>query len=163
VFDEWHHGFGRQPSITRVATRFLADNPIGRTLGQLSLAAVLLLAAVGSRPSPPAPSESRMRRSPLEHVRALSLAYSRVSATRTATRLLVRGLRRRLRLTGTASTARSQSDDEFLEQLRLRFPVLESEVENVSRALQQPLNSKGLTSVGQDLATIERAVTRANQ
>jgi hypothetical protein len=163
VFDEWRHGYGRQPSITRVATRFLADNPLGRTMGQLSLAGVLLIAAVGSRPAPPAPSGKRMRRSPLEHVRALSLAYSRVSATRTATRLLVRGLRRRLRLTGTASTARSQSDEEFLEQLRLRFPALASEVDNVSRALQRPLDRMGLTAVGRDLATIERTVTRANQ
>jgi hypothetical protein len=160
VFDEFHHGFGRQPSITRVAARFMADTPIGRTLSQLSLAGVVLLLALGSKPAPAAPVAHRPRRSPLEHVRALSLAYSQVSATRTATRLLVRGMRRRLRLTGTGGAVRTLPDADFLAQLRLRFPALVDEIDSVVNALERPVSPDNFIRVGRNLASIERAVSR---
>lgn len=158
VFDEYHHGYGVQPSITRVATRFIAANPLGRMLGQVSLATVVLLAAAAARPAQPAPPAQRTRRSPLEHVSALAHAYSRISATRTATRLLVRGLRRRLRLTATTSPTRTQSDEEFLEHLATRFPALAADVAAVRRALGSTIAGKELVSVGRGIATIERTI-----
>ena len=160
VFDEFHHGFGRQPSITRVAARFMVDTPIGRVLSHLSLAGVVLLLALGSRPAPPAPAEPRARRSPLEHVRALSRAYSQVSATRTATKRLLRGGRRRLRLTGTGGAARTLTDGDFLAQLRLRFPALADEIDSVATALERPVSPQQFVRVGRNLASIERTVSR---
>lgn len=158
VFDEYHHGYGRHPSITRVATRFIAGNPVGRMLGQVSLAAVVLLATAASRPAQPAPVTPRIRRSPLEHVSALAHAYSQISATRTVTRLLVRGLRRRLRFTAVTSPMRAQSDEEFLEQLGTRFPALRVDLDRIKRALASRVTKNELEAVGRSIATIERTV-----
>ena len=159
VFDEYHHGYGIHPSITRVTARFIAFNPVGRALGQVSLAGIVLLAAAAARPSPSAPARPRSRRSPLEHVNALALAYSRISATRTVARLLVRGLRRRLRYTASAGPMRAQSDEEFLEHLGTRFPALSDDLARVRRALAASVDRNELVAVGRSIATIERTVT----
>ncbi|HEX6251388.1 MAG TPA: DUF4350 domain-containing protein [Gemmatimonadaceae bacterium] len=159
VFDEYHHGYGTHPSVTRVTTRFVASHPVGRTLGHLSLAGVVLLAAAAARPAPPAPARARSRRSPLEHVNALALAYSRIQATRTVARLLVRGLRRRLRYTASAGPLRTQSDDEFLQHLAKRFPAVTQDLERVRGALRSPVGRNELVAVGRSIATIERTVT----
>jgi hypothetical protein len=161
VFDEYRHGFGQHPSIARVTRRFLAGNPAGRGLAQLVVAGVVLIAAVGSRPTPPAPTERERRRSPLEHVRALSLAYSRISATRTATKLLVRGLRRRLRLTGSDRPGLTHSDREFLEHIAQRFPAVAPEAQRVIAALERRVERAELVAVGRSIATMERTVASA--
>ncbi len=158
VFDEYHHGYGSQPSITRVAARFITANPVGRSLGQVSLAVVVLLAAAAARPALPAPMTSRGRRSPLEHVNALGHAYSQISATRTVTRLLVRGLRRRLHFTAVTSPTRALSDEEFLEHLGTRFPALAGDLDGIKRALALRVTSNELTAVGRSIATIERTI-----
>ncbi|HUF64652.1 MAG TPA: DUF4350 domain-containing protein [Gemmatimonadaceae bacterium] len=158
VFDEYHHGYGRQPSITRVAARFIANNPVGRMLGQVSLAAVVLLAAAAARPQPPAAMKARTRRSPMEHVNALAHAYSQISATQTVIRLLVRGLRRRLRFTASTSPARAQSDEEFLGHLAARFPALAGDLERVRRGLATRVAKNELAAIGRSIATIERTI-----
>lgn len=159
VFDEYHHGYGSHPSVTRVTARFITSHPVGRTLGHVSLAAIVLLAAAAARPAPPAPARTRSRRSPLEHVNALALAYSRIQATRTVTRLLVRGLRRRLRYTTSASPLRTQSDEEFLRHIGERFPALAEDLDRVRRALGARVGGNELVAVGRSIATIERTVT----
>ncbi|CAN5189215.1 hypothetical protein BH23GEM2_BH23GEM2_09750 [soil metagenome] len=158
VFDEFHHGYGIQPSITRVATRFIAGNPVGRMLGQVSLAAVVLLAVAAARPSQPAPMTFRTRRSPLEHVNALAHAYSQISATQTVTRLLVRGLRRRLRFTAATNPTRAQSDEDFLAHVGTRFPALAGDLERIRRALASRVAKNELVAVGRSIATIERTI-----
>jgi hypothetical protein len=95
VFDEYHQGFGRHASAMRVARRALLRTPPGRVALQLAAAALLLLIAVAVRPIRPRPRQRIERRSPLEHVTALARAYREVRATDRATRLLVRGVRRR--------------------------------------------------------------------
>lgn len=163
VFDEFHHGYGRHPSVTRVTAQFMLEHPAGRMLSHALLAGVVLLTAAGARPAPPAPASARTRRSPLEHAQALALAYSRISATRTATRLLVGGLRRRLRPTFTGPASRAPAESEFLNQLRKLFPVLQPEIDQVERALAAPVSRKELAAVGRSLAQIERTVTGANR
>jgi hypothetical protein len=158
IFDEYHHGYGSHPSITRAVAGFIAGHPAGRALGQLSIAVVVMLAAAAARPAQPAPATPRTRRSRLEHVSALALAYSRISATRTATRLLVRGLRRRLRFTAVTSPARARSDEEFLDHLGLRFPALAGDLGRIRRALAFPVAKDELVAVGRGIATIERTI-----
>jgi hypothetical protein len=162
LFDEYRHGFGAHPSISRATRRFLAEHPFGRMLAQLVLAGVLLAAAVGTLPASPAPPERGRRRSPLEHVRALALAYSAVSATRTATRLLVRGLRRRLRFTGSGRPGAGHSDREFLEHIAQRFPALAPEAGRVLAALERRVGRSELIAVGRSIETIERTIAGAN-
>jgi hypothetical protein len=94
-FDEYHHGFGTQASVTKVARRALLHTPAGRTALMLAVAAVVLLIAAGTRPIPPLPRQRIERRSPLEHVAALARAYREARANDRAVRLLVRGVRRR--------------------------------------------------------------------
>jgi hypothetical protein len=96
VFDEYHHGFRATGSAAAATTRFLRHTRPGHVLVQVALAACAALLVLGARfgsPLPPAPAR---RRDPLEHVRALATAYQRADARRTARRLLLNGLLRRL-------------------------------------------------------------------
>ena len=156
VFDEFHHGYGAQPSIRRAAARLLFDTPPGRGLLQISLAGVILLAAMGPRPLPPRPEVRVQRRSPLEHVVALATAYQEVGATRTVTRRLVQGLRRRL--THGRIAPASVSDEIFLRDLAAAQPRAQEDVELVLRSLTTSITARELVATRDSIKRIETSL-----
>jgi hypothetical protein len=95
AFDEYHHGF-RDGSPIRALRGFLAGTSAGRFLLQALAAGLLLLVLFGHRLGAPLAEVAGRRRSPLEHVDALAAVYRRAGARRTARRLIVAGLERRL-------------------------------------------------------------------
>lgn len=118
-FDEYHHGYRGGGSAVGATLRFLRDTGPGRMALQLLLAAGALLLLLGRRFGSPIPPPPARRRSPLEHVEALAGAYRQAGARRTARRLLLAGLARRL-----GRGAHDVRDErEFLERLRTRLPV----------------------------------------
>jgi hypothetical protein len=155
VFAEYHQGFGRHPSVMRGIRRALAETPAGRTLVQLLAAGAVLLLAVSIRPIPPLARTRIERRSPIEHVGALARAYAQVGATRTATRRLVRGLRRRHPI----GTFRSATDEEYLSSLAARHPTLAPDIELLIAAAGEPLSADRFRDVGAAVATIDRTLS----
>ena len=154
VFDEYHHGFGRQPSLARAIGILLTETAPGRALAQLTLAVLLLLLAAATRGIVP-PSRRRMeRRSPLEHVGALARAYEQVEATRTATRRLVHGIRRR----HATGAARALDDAAYLHAIAVRHPELAPDVERALAALERPLPPSEFLAVGTGIDHIDRTL-----
>ena len=154
VFDEFHQGYGVQPSVGRAASRTLVGTEAGRGLLQLSFAGIVLLAAVSPRPLSVREQAQPRRRSPLEHVQALASAYQAVGATRTATRLLVHGLRRRL--SHGSVTRRPGTDEIFLRELASARPKTRMEVERVLRSLTNPTTARELVATRDSIRRIER-------
>lgn len=154
LFDEYHQGRGVRPGTTRAITRYLQQTPSGKALAHLGIAGVVLLLALGPRSLTPRDPERIERRSPLEHVDALARAYWQVHATRTATRRLLRGVRRRTehRFGGTQ---REGSDETFLEWVNERMPLRRDDVTLVQRALSTPLPRKDFPPVGDALRRLE--------
>jgi hypothetical protein len=157
VFDEYHHGFGRRPSMVRTTGRFLAAHPVGRTLLQLSLAALVLLLAAAPRALPPADVTRVERRDPLEQIDALAHAYEQVRATRTIAARLLHGVRSRVERGWSA--ARARPDDAFLADAEHQVPSLRPDVEVVRRALAERLPDRSLTELGEALRRIELSLT----
>lgn len=113
-FDEYHQGYragGGTPSATG---RFLRGHPLGQAAFQLALAGAVLLLLYARRFGAPLPAPPVRRRSPLEHVEALAGAYRQAGARRTARRLLVAGLARRL---GRRPPRDGREEREMLERL----------------------------------------------
>ncbi|HET7456802.1 MAG TPA: hypothetical protein VFJ74_04040 [Gemmatimonadaceae bacterium] len=164
VFDEFHQGYGRHPSTLGAIGRALTSNGPGRALLQALAAALLLLATAGARALPPRSRARLERRSPLEHVGALSRAYAQVGATRLATRRLVRGVRRRHGATGAVAARlvragqTSEGDDEFLAAVADRYPAVAADVQLVREALRAPRAAAQFLDVGRALERIEDAV-----
>ncbi len=154
LFDEYHQGHGVRPGTTRAITRYLQQTASGKALAHLGIAGVVLLLALGPRSLAPRDPERIERRSPLEHVDALARAYWQVHATRTATRRLLRGVRRRTehRFGGTQ---REVSDETFLDWLNERTPLRRDDVTLVQRALSTPLPRKDFPRVGDALRRLE--------
>jgi hypothetical protein len=96
-FDEYHHGFdgGGSGMVTGMVRHAWRTVSRGLML-QLLAGVVLLVWAAGRRFGAPLQPEPVRRRSPLEHVEALAGAYRQAGARRTARRLLLAGLARRL-------------------------------------------------------------------
>ena len=153
IFTEYHQGFGRHASLTRTLLRGFVETPIGRALGALAIAALLLLLSAAYRPLPPRARPRIERRSPLEHVTALARAYEQVGATRTTVRNLLRGLRRR-RIVGR----RSLPDTELLQALADRHPAIAPDVARVLAGTGQPVSPSELLAIGRSIATIERTI-----
>jgi hypothetical protein len=95
-FDEYHHGFSGGGSAIAGTFRFLRDRPLGHAAVQLGVALAGLILLAGRRFGAPVPMPPARRRSPLEHVEALAGAYRQGGARRTARRLLLAGLARRM-------------------------------------------------------------------
>ncbi len=96
-FGEFHQGVGGRDSPAKVAASFLVGSPLGRALLHLGATCLLALACLGVRFGAPlavGAEADRERRSPLEHVRALSDLYRSANASRTAALLLVGQLAR---------------------------------------------------------------------
>jgi hypothetical protein len=118
------------------------------------IAGLVLLMAVGIRPIAPRARRAIERRSPFEHVGALSRAYEQVRATRLATRRLVRGVRRRHPLGTTAA-----DDTQYLSLLAGRAPVVAGDVRVLQRAIEQPLSAGEWVAVGGAIEHIERTLS----
>jgi hypothetical protein len=160
VFDEFHQGFGPQPSISRAVSKMLFGTAPGAMLVQIIVASVFLLVAIAPRPIPPATSPRTRRRSQFEHVEALSSAYKQISATRLVTERLVRGLRRRT-AGGRAGFANQRDTDAvFLRQIASSYPEVSADVAVISSALTHQRSPKELIAAVRAIETIERTVKR---
>ena len=156
VFDEYHHGFGSGDAPTRVIARGVAGSPSGRVAIQVAIAALVLLISAAARPIPPRPRERIERRSPFEHVGALARAYENVGATRRATRLFVRGLRRR----HDAASWRGGSDEEYLRAIVTNHPSLAPDVNTVLTSMNNQVSPADFIQVGAAVDRIERKLSR---
>ena len=154
VFDEYHHGFGRQPSLARAMYTLLTGTAPGRVLAQLTLAVLLLVLAAATRGIVPPSRRRTERRSPLEHVGALARAYEQVEATRVAARRLVHGVRRR----HATGAARSLDDEAYLHAIAARHPALAPDVERALAALRAPVSPAEFLAVGSALDHIDRTL-----
>ena len=111
--------------------------------------------ALSVRPIAPVRHETIERRSPLEHVGALSRAYAAVGATRLASRRLLRGLRRRHPLGATGTL----DDDGYLALLRARAAGTAADAAFLRRAIREPLPAAEFARTGVAIDHIERTLT----
>ena len=154
IFDEYHHGRGNHGSAIRAIRGALFGTPVGRAGLQILLAGLVLLLALGARPIAARARMRLERRSPLEHVGALSRAYMQKGATRLAARRLVRGIRRR-----HGGAARSGDDEAYLRRLAERHPALAPGVGRLIAATKHPVSPRELTELADDIDMIERTLT----
>jgi hypothetical protein len=157
VFDEYHQGYGHTANMVDTTGEFLVQHPLGRTLLQVALAAIILLLAVGPRPIPPVDVLRVERRDPLEQIDALAHAYEQVHATRTMTARLLRGVRSRVERAW--SDTRARPNEEFLADAVSRAPALAPDVALVQRALDTPIPNRNLPELGAALHRIEQTLT----
>lgn len=155
LFDEYHQGRGVRPGTTRAILQYLRNTASGKALAHLGIAGLILVVALGPRALPPRETERIERRSPLEHVEALARAYWHVDATRTATRRLLRGVRRRTEHR-FGSARRDVADELFLDWIEQRLPQRHTDIAFVRRALTTAMPRKEFTRVGEALARIEQ-------
>jgi hypothetical protein len=152
IFDEYHQGYGDRTSISGVLRDALFDTSWGRAILQLAVAALLYLMVIGVRPIAPISRTRYERRSPLEHVGALSRAYEAIDATGLAVQRLVRGVRRRHPL----GTTPQLTDDAYLALLRVRIPALGKDIDILTNALANKPSTEQLVSAGAAIDHIER-------
>jgi hypothetical protein len=157
VFDEYHQGYGHTANMVDTTGEFLVQHPLGRTLLQVALAAIILLLAVGPRPIPPVDVLRVERRDPLEQIDALAHAYEQVHATRTMTARLLRGVRSRVERAW--SDTRARPNEAFLADAVSRAPALAPDVALVQRALDAPVPDRTLPELGAALHRIEQTLT----
>ncbi|HYW30068.1 MAG TPA: DUF4350 domain-containing protein [Gemmatimonas sp.] len=159
VFDEVHQGRGTS-GMTSVIRGYLTDSPSGRTVLQLAVAGFVLLLAAAPRVVPPRDDTRVERRSPLEHVDALSRAYLQVGATRTATHRLVRGLRRRVERGALRASRGNSPEDTFLGRVADVKPALAGDIATVRTALSRSVSTAEFRNVGQAIHRIEATLTK---
>lgn len=152
VFDEYHQGYGETASFPDLIEDAMLHTTWGRAALQIGGAALLYLLVIGVRPIAPKPRARFERRSPLEHVGALSRAYEAIGATGLAVQRLVRGVRRRHPL----GTAVGLSDEGYLALLRVRLPALAGDIDTLTRALVPKPSAEQLVSAGAAIDHIER-------
>lgn len=157
VFDEYHQGFGHRASTIDATRRFLVRHPVGRTILQLALAALVLLLAIGPRALPPEDVLRVERRDPLEQIDALAHAYEQVRATRTLAARLVHGVRSRVER--GSSAARARPDEVFLDDAVRQVPALGDDVALVRRALTESIPERSLPALGAALQRIEQSLS----
>ena len=154
VFDEFNHGFGEHGGPLATVWWGLTRTAIGRAVLQIAIALLVLLIAIGVRPIAPAARLRIERRSPFEHVGALSRAYEQIGATRLAARRLVRGLRRRHPVGATDGA----SDEAYLTRLAARTPALAGDTRVLLAAMHTPRSASELSSLGAAIDHIERMI-----
>ena len=152
VFDEFHQGYGATTSQLDLIAEALFETSWGRAAVQVGAAALLYLLMIGVRPIVPVSRARYERRSPLEHVGALSRAYEAIGATGLAVQRLVRGVRRRHPLGTTAQL----SDAGYLALLRTRLPALGHDIDTLTNALASKPSAELLVSAGAAIDHIER-------
>jgi Domain of unknown function (DUF4350) len=152
VFDEYHFGKRASADVIGAATDFLTETSPGRTIAQIAVAGLILLAAAAWRPIVPAARKRIERRSALEHVEALARAYARVGATRTAVRRLVRGLRRRHSRKGL------RNDEAYLKGIAEQNPPLAADVQHILNGVRDDIPPAELLAVGRAVDHIDRVL-----
>jgi hypothetical protein len=157
VFDEYHQGYGHQASMLGTTRRHLVSHPVGRTILQIVLAALVLLLAVAPRALPPDDVVRVERRDPLEQIDALAHAYEQVRATRTLAARLLHGVRSRVERGW--SPARARPDEEFLADAERQVPALAADVALVRRALAEKIPARSLPELGAALRRIEHSLS----
>ncbi len=155
VFDEYHQGYGHHAKLVRTVVDALVSHPAGRVVLQVVFGALLLLLAASVRPIAPRSRTIIERRSPLEHVGALSRAYARVGATRLAVRRLVRGLRRRHPLGATGAL----DDAGYLGLLKERAAGVAKDADLLLGAMREALPVGEFVRAGAAIDHIERTLT----
>ncbi len=120
VFDEYHHGYGANGSVTIALWQWLVDTPAIWALAQLALVAIIWLIVSAFRFGPAQSVIERRRRSPLEHLDALAAGLEGAGGTETAVALMLAGLRRRLSRTGRAPRGDAR---QWLSTLELVLPT----------------------------------------
>lgn len=96
VFEEYHHGYGTAGSLTGLTIDWSLRSPWGRLVWQAAAVGFLALLFGAVRFGPSRSGFRRVRRSPLEHLRALAAALASARGHDVAIGAIVRGLRRRL-------------------------------------------------------------------
>jgi hypothetical protein len=154
AFDEYHHGYSDEASVTRALGHFLWRTRPGHAVLQLAAAALALLYLLGRRFGAPLPVPAAERRSPLEHVEALAGAYRQAGARATARRLVVAGLSRRLgrKPLRDAATGAGTGEDDLVERITARMPV--------AREAAQALDEEWKRGPQGDLVALTRNVDR---
>ncbi|HEU0301269.1 MAG TPA: DUF4350 domain-containing protein [Longimicrobium sp.] len=129
-FDEYHQGFtgpgSRAGGLATLLRRFVS----GPVALQLLLVVALALWVYGRRFGAPLQPPPARRRSPLEHVEALAGAYRQAGARRTARRLLLAGMARRL---GRRAPPDERAAGEMLDRMARQSPVGREAAEALER------------------------------
>ncbi|HZS60935.1 MAG TPA: DUF4350 domain-containing protein [Gemmatimonadaceae bacterium] len=152
VFDEYHFGKRASADVIGAATDFLTDTAPGNTILQIAVAGLILLMVMAWRPVVPVGEKRIERRSALEHVEALARAYSRVGATRTAVRRLIRGLRRR------HARKALGNDEAYLKGLAAQNPRLAGDVQRVLSGVHEEITPAELLAVGRAVDHIDQVL-----
>lgn len=148
-FDEYHQGFSGGGSLVGGLARHGGKVIPGGVWLQLGLVAALLLLLGGRRFGAPLPPPPTRRRSPLEHVEALAGAYRQAGAKRTARRLLVAGLARRL---GRRAPGDEMGAAEMLGRMARHSPVARDAAAEVEKEFKR--------GAAADLVALARGVDR---
>ncbi|HEX3928752.1 MAG TPA: hypothetical protein VHW65_12225 [Gemmatimonadales bacterium] len=146
IFEEYHHGFGASGSLIDATLEWTEHSPWGWFAWQLAAVGALALLFGAVRFGPAVPPITPVRRSPLEHVRALATALSAAHGQDEAIAAIVRGLRRRLQPPGLRSRGDWRAWVAQLGQ-RARTPAQENTVATLAR----------LTQPGQPAASVLQA------
>ncbi|MEO8452757.1 MAG: hypothetical protein ABI647_23390 [Gemmatimonadota bacterium] len=105
VFDEYQQGYGGSGSLAGATLEWSRRSPLGWAAWQLAAVGLLALGFGAVRFGAARSFETRRRRSPLEHVRALATVLDAANGHDVAIGLLIKGLRRRLRQAGAVDPA----------------------------------------------------------
>lgn len=154
VFDEYHQGYRAGGGPVEATLRFVRDTAPGRTALQLAVAGLGLLLLAGRRFGSPVEPRRGRRRSPLEHVDALSAAYRRAGARSVVRRRLVAGLARRL---GRSRPAPGE-EGAFLEALAARLPAGRAEARRLAEIWREGADAD-LTALAGAVDDLVSAVT----
>jgi hypothetical protein len=146
VFAEYYQGARTGDGAMAVISEWLRGTAPGRTLLTMMLAGAVLLLARGRRTLAPVYRAREERRSALEHVDALATAWRAVRGTRTAARMLARGIRRR----HAAGRWRALDDTAFLAALAARHPAIDADVALLTLAMDA-------SAAPSELITLRRA------
>ena len=106
-FDEYHHGFGRQPSVLHL----LKGTSLGWALLQVAAAMILLLYSRSQRFGRPVPVFSEEHRSSLEYVTSLANIYQSAGASDTALSILYERLSRSVKYSTPKGNIEELMDD----------------------------------------------------
>jgi hypothetical protein len=134
-----------------VVWEWLRFSSLGRGVLTLIAAGLLLLLARGRRTLAPVTRLREERRSALEHVDALATAWQAVRGTRTAARMLARGIRRR----HAAGRWRTLDDAAFLAALAERHPAIADDAASLQRAMESPPTPSDLPALRASAAHID--------
>jgi len=106
VWDEYHQGFGQESrGMAALTWEWARHSPAGWAILQLVAVGLVWLAVTAVRFGPARSVLERRRRSPLEHLEALSAGLESAADSATAVQRIVAGLRRRLSRTGHVGRA----------------------------------------------------------